>query len=145
MGQLTFPPSSKVYLDTAPVIYSVEKHADYWQLLISLWQSLKAGEIEIVTSKLTLLETLVQPIKQNNQTLTAAYETLLTRTEIELFPITLGVLREAADLRHAENLKTPDAIHAATAAAANCQYLLTNDTTFRRIHNFNVIVLSDLI
>ena len=82
MGRLTFPLSAKVYLDTSPVIYSVEKHADYWRILISLWQSLKSGEIEVVTSELTLLETLVQPIRQNNQILISAYETLLTKTEI---------------------------------------------------------------
>jgi len=92
-----------------------------------------------------LLETLVQPIRQNNQILIAAYETLLTRTEIELFPITLDVLRESAKLRAAENLKTPDAIHAATAKAANCNYLLTNDAAFNRLQNLKIIVLSDLL
>jgi predicted nucleic acid-binding protein len=73
LGQLTFPLFAKVYLDTSPIIYSVEKHADYWQLLTKLWQSLKQGEIEVYTGELTLLETLVQPIKQNNQTLISAY------------------------------------------------------------------------
>ena len=145
MGQLTFPPSSKVYLDTAPIIYSVEKHADYWQILISLWQSLKFGEIKVVTSELTLLETLVQPIRQNNQNLVSAYESLLTKTEIELYPVTLDILRESANLRAAENLKTPDAIHAATAAATNCQYLLTNDAAFKRVQNLNIVILSDLL
>ena len=60
MGQLTFPLYAKVYLDTSPIIYSVEKHADYWQLLTSLWQSLKANELEVYTSELTLLEIPVQ-------------------------------------------------------------------------------------
>jgi hypothetical protein len=67
LGQLSFPLAARIYLDTSPVIYSVEKHADYWQILVSLWQSLKSGKIEVVTSELTLLETLVQPIRQNNQ------------------------------------------------------------------------------
>jgi len=145
LGQLTFPPSSKVYLDTSPVIYSVEKHADYWRILISLWQSLKSGEIEVVTSELTLLETLVQPIRQNNQILISAYESLLTKTEIELYPITLDILRKSANLRAAENLKTPDAIHAATATTTNCHYLLTNDPAFKRVQNLDVVVLSDLL
>ena len=127
------------------MIYSVEKHADYWRILISLWQSLKSGEIEVVTSELTLLETLVQPIRQNNQILISAYETVLTKTEIELFPITLDILRESANLRAAENLKTPDAIHATTATASNCQYLLTNDAAFKRVQNLDVVVLSDLL
>ena len=89
MGQLSFPPLAKVYLDTAPIIYSVEKHADYWQMLISLWLSLKANEIEVFTSELTLLETLVQPIKQNNQSLISAYESLLTKTDVKLEPVSL--------------------------------------------------------
>ena len=145
MGQLAFPLQSKVYLDTSPVIYSVEKHADYWQILTSLWQSLKKNEIEVFTSELTLLETLVQPIKQNNQTLISAYETLLTNTDIRLLPISLNILRESANLRAGQNFKTPDAIHAATAFSANCDYFITNDNGFKRLSNINVIILSDLI
>ncbi len=145
MGQLSFPLNAKVYLDTAPIIYSVEKHSDYWQILISLWQSLKDKEIEIFTSELTLLETLVQPIKQNNQTLISAYESLLTATEINLVPINLDILRESANLRATENLKTPNAVHASTAYSANCSYFVTNDTGFKRLSNIRVIILDDLI
>jgi predicted nucleic acid-binding protein len=145
LGQLTFPLFAKVYLDTSPIIYSVEKHADYWQLLTPLWQSLKANEIEVYTGELTLLETLVQPIKQNNQTLISAYESLLTTTEINLLPISLDILRESANFRATQNLKTPDAIHAATAFSANCEYLITNDDGFKRVSNINVIILKDLI
>ena len=145
MGQLSFPLNAKVYLDTSPIIYSVEKHTDYWQLLTSLWQSLKNNEIEVYTSELTLLETLVQPIKQNNQTLISTYETLLTNTDIQLLPINRDILRESANLRATKNLKTPDAIHTATAFSANCEYLITNDNSFKRLSNINIIILSDLI
>ena len=60
MGRLDFLRGTRVYFDTAPIIYSVEKHDEYWFLLLPLWQFLKSGEIEIVTSELTLLETLVR-------------------------------------------------------------------------------------
>lgn len=145
MGQLNFPPLAKVYLDTATIIYSVEKHTDYWQILIPLWQSLKAEEIEVFTSELTLLETLVQPIKQNNQTLISAYESLLTATDINLLPINLDILRESANLRAMQHLKTPDAIHASTAFSANCSYFITNDNGLKRLSNINVVILGDLI
>jgi predicted nucleic acid-binding protein len=92
-----------------------------------------------------LLETLVQPIKQNNQTLISTYETLLTSTDIQLLPINRDILRESANLRATENLKTPDAIHTATAFSANCEYLITNDNGFKRLLNINVIILSELI
>ncbi len=145
MGQLAFPVYSKVYLDTSPIIFSVEHHIDYWQLMIPLWQSLKANEIEVFTSELTLLETLVQPIKLNNQSLISAYQSLLTQTDIRLLPITLDVLIKSAEMRANQNFKTPDAIHASTAISANCDYLITNDNGFKRLSNINIIVLADLI
>ena len=145
MGQLSFPVMSKVYLDTAPFIYSIEKHADYWQILTSLWQSLKSREIEVFTSELTLLETLVQPVKQNNQQLISAYETLLTKTDINLLPISLDILRESANLRATKNLKTPDVIHASSAFSVNATHFVTNDAGFKRLSNINVIILSEII
>ncbi len=145
MGQLVFPLNAKVYLDTSPIIYSVEKHTDYWQLLAPFWQSLKVGEFEVHTSELTLLETLVQPIKQNNQILISAYENLLTQTDIRLLPISLDVLRKSATLRANQNFKTPDAIHASTAISMNCEYFVTNDEGFKRLSDIKVIILNDLI
>lgn len=144
MGQLSIPSGSSVYIDTAPVIYSVEKHKDYWDLLIPLWQSAKKGEIELFTSGLTLLEVLVQPLRQENTGLVSAYENLLTNTEIIVQSITTDVLRSAARLRASDNFKTPDAIHAATALASGCTHFVTNDPTFTRLSSVNVIILRDL-
>jgi hypothetical protein len=61
-----------VYVDTASVIYSVEKHADYWALLRPLWEASKAGQIEVVSSELILLETLVGPLKHNDADMVTA-------------------------------------------------------------------------
>ena len=97
MGQLTFPPSARVYLDTAPFIYSVEKHSDYWPVLNELWRSVRTGNITVVTSELTLLEVLVQPLRQDNKSLVSAYEKLLNETEIDLVAITTDILRSAAN------------------------------------------------
>ena len=145
MGELSFPSGSRIYLDTAPIIYSVEKIAVYWPFLRTLWQTAKSKEVEIVTSELTLLETLVQPIREDHQNLIAAYETLLTKTDIGLYPITLEILRASAKLRATHNFKTPDAIHSATALTSNCNYLIANDAGFRRLANIDVIILSDLL
>ena len=49
--------------------------------------------------KLTLLEVLVQPLRQDNQSLVSAYEKLLTNTEIRLVAVTTDILRSAATLR----------------------------------------------
>lgn len=146
MGQVTLPATgSSVYLDAAPVIYSVERHADFWALMFPVWAAAKRGECEIVTSELTLLETLVMPMKRGATNLIAAYETLLTGTDVRLLPVTSAILREAARLRATTNLKTPDAIHAASAAAAGCALVVTNDGDLRRVKALNVTVLKDLV
>jgi hypothetical protein len=62
MGTLNIPASSLVYVDTSPVIYSVEKFPEYVPLLAPLWLKLQAGEIQIVSSELILMETLVGSI-----------------------------------------------------------------------------------
>ena len=145
MGELRFPPSSRIYLDTAPIIYSVERIPNYWPLMHTLWQTAAADSIQIFTSELALLETLVMPIRQNSQTLITTYETLLTKTDITLCPITTDILRASAALRATQNFKTPDAIHSATALAANCDYIVANDAGFRRLANIGVVILSDLL
>jgi hypothetical protein len=69
VGQLIIPDGAIVYLDTAPIIYSIERHADYWQLLTLLWQKLQAGSIQLISSELLILECLVMPLKNNDRSL----------------------------------------------------------------------------
>lgn len=145
MGRLTFPPSSRIYIDTAPLIYTTERHEDYASILEPLWESAKLGEIEVVTSDLTLLEVLVLPIRDKDDELIETYEQILNNAQIVLLGISTPIIREAARLRALQNFKTPDAIHAATALLSNCDYLVSNDTGFRRLAGIDVTILSDLV
>ncbi len=76
MGSLTIPSSGLVYLDTNPIIYSVEKHPVYWPLLQPFWQAAKGKTSEIVSSDLALMETLIGPLKSGDAALATAYEQL---------------------------------------------------------------------
>lgn len=145
MGTLTLPKSGAVYLDANPIIYTVERHADYEPLLLPLWTEVENDTILAVTSQLTLLETLVKPLRDGNTSLAKDYETLLTSTKIKLEPITLSILQAAAHLRATTNLKTPDSIHAATALQAGCLLLITNDTDYKKFGSLSVAFLKDLL
>ena len=120
MGSLMVPSSGLVYFDTNAVIYSVEKNPVYWLILEPLWQAAKARTVDIVSSDLTLMETLVGPLKSNDTALANAYEQLFQQAQTRLLPLTQIVLREAARLRATTKLKTPDALHLATAQLAGC-------------------------
>jgi predicted nucleic acid-binding protein len=145
MGTLNFQRSSLVYVDAQIVIYSIEKFPNYFPTLEPIWLDLKAGEIKLVTSELTLLETLVMPLRQADMTLVQTYEQLLLGADIQLIPISQKILRDAATLRATVNLKTPDAIHATTALSANCAFFLTNDRAFRNVPNLPTVILDDVI
>jgi predicted nucleic acid-binding protein len=145
MGALTLPASGLVYIDTMTVIYTVERYPAYWPLLEPMWQTAQTGAIEIVSSELTLLETLVGPLKSGNPVLEKAFEQALLGTEMRLLPITQAILREAARLRATTKLQTPDALHAATAKAAGCGLFVTNDVAFRGVTSLQSVILDDLL
>jgi predicted nucleic acid-binding protein len=145
VGTLSVPTAGLVYLDANPVIYSVEKHPDFGPLLQPVWLAAKAKAVEIVSSELVLLETLVGPLKAGDKALASAYELLFVQPQTRLLPITQPVLREAARLRAATKLKTPDAIHVATALLAGCSLFVTNDGGLRGVPGLSVTILSDLL
>jgi predicted nucleic acid-binding protein len=145
VGALTLPSAGLVYLDTNPVIYSVEKHPAYWPLLQPLWQAAKGKTIEIVSSDLVLMEALVGPLKSGNAALLNAYEQLFQQAQTRLLPITHPILREAARLRATTKLKTPDALHAATSLQAGCALFVSNDIGFRGVANLPLVILDDLL
>ena len=145
MGRLDFAGGTRLYLDTAPIIYAIEEHEVYWLHLQPIWTAFTAGEVQIVTSEISLLETLVHPIRNNDSALAASYDELLTGSEVLLIPISTEILRAAAELRANHNLKTPDAIHAATAITSGCHHLIANDNGFSRLTSIDVVILDDLI
>ena len=145
MGSLTLPLAGPVYADAQVFIYSVEKHPVYAAIVRPLWEAVSRGEIDVVTSELTLMETLVGPLKRGDAALAEDYERFLASPGIRLAPLTAPILRAAAGLRATmTSLRTPDALHAATANAAGCSLLITNDNGFRRLSNPVIIFLDDL-
>lgn len=146
MGSLVLPASGAVYVDANAVIYSVERIAPYDALLQPLWRPTGQTAFRIITSDLTLLEVLVRPLKTGNKRLEAGFRRLLQRSSnVQLVVITHSILERAAALRAATNLKTPDAIHAATALEHGAAMLITNDPAFRHVPGLSVTLLDDLL
>src|SRR5579885_1135084 len=146
MGSLVLPASGSVYLDANDFIYSIERIDPYRSLLDTLWQTVSTGQITVVTSELTLLEVLVKPLKVGDATTATLFRTVLQHTpDVRMLPITQPMLEAALKLRATPSLRTPDAIHVATALLHGCALIVTNDSSFRRIPNLPVAVLRELI
>ena len=146
MGALELPASGNIYLDTNCFIYSVERIDPYRTILDALWQAVSVGQIKVVTSELTLLEVLVKPLKARDFTTAGIFRTVLRHSpDVQMLSITQAILEEAATLRATIGIKTPDALHAATALLSGCTLLITNDNTFRQITGLSVTLLSEIV
>jgi predicted nucleic acid-binding protein len=140
------PASGNVYLDANGFIYSIERIDPYRSVLDTLWQTISTRQITVVTSELTLLEVLVKPLKVGDATTATLFRTVLQHIpEVRMLPITQPILEEAAKLRATLGLRTPDAIHVATALVHSCALMVTNDRAFRRIPDLPLAVLNELV
>jgi predicted nucleic acid-binding protein len=145
MGQIVLPASGPVYVDTSVVIYFVEKIEPYRTASLPLWDALDAGDLQVLTSDLTLLEVLVKPLRDGNKSLTDLFRKLLLGTSgLTCVTISRPLLQTAAGLRATHNLRTPDAIHAASSLEGSCTMFVTNDTGFRRVPGLKVEILAEI-
>ncbi len=145
MGTITLPSSGSIYLDTSAVIYSVERNEPYLTLLAPAWQQAEAGHFVLVCSELVVSEALVRPFRVGNADLERAFRAVFAAPEVQLVATTRQIWEDTARLRAETGLKTPDALHAATALRAGCALFITNDTDYRRVDDLPVVVLDDLL
>jgi len=113
-----------IYLDSCMIIYLVEHHpifADQIKRKLVLLDK----EAKLVISPLVRLEVLVKPRREENHALLFRYEQFLTALQSLLMPA--EVYEIALSLRVEYNLKTPDALHLATAQFHHCSQFWTND------------------
>ncbi len=140
MGKVSIELGQRVYIDTNIVIYAIEGLANYAAQIQPLLQAMKAAEVLVVTSELTLAETLVGPIKTNNLRIQQTYRSFLVTTVIlEVVPVSRRILEDAAQLRATSKLKLPDAIH-----QYQCDSFLTNDVVFKSLNLPQVKMLADV-
>lgn len=144
MGPLSPPATGAVYFDANAFIYGVEKIEPYASVLTSFWSSANSGRIEIVSSELSLLETLVKPLRERDSVAEQTYRALYFESvEVRLIPISVGILERAAQIRAETGLRTPDAIHVATALDVGAALFVTNDPAVTRVTALRFGLLSD--
>jgi len=145
VGPLNLPLAGLVYIDASSLIYSVERVEPYRTLLEPMWQEAQDGNLTIVSSPVLVIEALVKPLREGNEEIEMQYRELFSSNAVRLLDASYQVFEDAARLRASTGLKTPDALHAATALRAGCALFITNDTDFRRVEGLPVVVLSDLL
>jgi predicted nucleic acid-binding protein len=137
-------PEGPVAIDTAIVIYFAERNERYIGAVRPLFEAADRGEVELVTSGVTLLEVLVVPYRAGDAALARRYEGLLTRSRgLTLVDLDRPIVRGAAQLRATHRLRTADALQMAAGLARRCGSFLTNDRKLPSLPNLPVFQLRE--
>jgi predicted nucleic acid-binding protein len=141
--RLTAP--TRIFLDTAPIIYFVEAHPIYLPVVESVFRRLDEGSLLAMTSPVTLAECLIHPIRKGNLVLADGFIDLVSGGPgTVLVSINGSHARTAAELRATHNLTLTDAFQLAIAIGTGCDIFLTNDVTLKRVSGANVVTVDDL-
>jgi predicted nucleic acid-binding protein len=136
---------NRIFLDTAPVIYYVEKNRNYLQKVRVVFERLDDGSLTGVASPVTLSECLVLPFRLEKPDVAQAFIQMLSNNSSTTFVVIEDQIAcQAADLRARYNLTLSDAFQAAAAIASDCDAFLTNDDALKRVTELNVIVLDEV-
>lgn len=134
-----------VGLDSAPLIYFIERHPMRAVKLRPFFAAVQRREVRAVTSLVTLLEVLVHPLRREREDLASEYRDILLRSaNLTTVPVTEEIVEEAARLRALHNLRTPDAIQLATALRAGASWFLTNDMDLPNVKGIQLLTVDQL-
>lgn len=135
----------KIAIDTMIFIYAFEEHPAHASFLRSFFSALEKGEMESVTSSVTITECLTQPYRVKDFGLAAQYMAVFRNfPHLSVVPVTDDIAERAAFLRASQNLKTPDALQLATALLSGSNFFLTNDQSLSSIQNIPILILDRL-
>jgi predicted nucleic acid-binding protein len=133
---------ARVYLDACSIIYLIEAVEPFHSQVIAELEPLRnKSESRIVTSRLSMLECRVQPVKNADEPLLAAYDAFFSAERLIVVEIDARVIDSATRLRAAYGFRTPDAIHLAMAIEEKTDTFLTGDSSIKRCREVNVKLL----
>ena len=146
MGWIEELRGKTVGMDTAPLICFIEENPAYIEIVDPFFEAVERNEFTVVTSIVTLLEVLVHPVRAGDTKLAQRYRDLLFHSKgLTTISLTQEIAEEAARLRGTyRKIRTPDAIHIATAINANASFFLTNDMSLPSLSNLKILQLDEL-
>ncbi len=130
-----------IYADANVVIRLMEGDAAACAPLDARLLPLRGTGRFLLTSRLTRLECRVKPLRAGDAALLALYDAFFAAAEVEILELVPAVVEKATELRAALNVKTPDALHLASAIVARATAFLTGDRDLTRCREIPVEVL----
>ena len=139
---------NKVFLDTAPLIYFIEKDSNNPQYFDNMKQFFEEGyreNKEFLTSVITMAEYFVFPYRNQKMSYIDSFHRLVDTLDMEITEVDQEIAKKAAQIRaQYKNFKAMDALQLATACVTGCDLFLTNDKQLKQFAEIKCVTVDDL-
>ncbi len=139
---------NKVFLDTAPFIYFIEKDSNNPQYFNNMKQFFEEGyreNKEFLTSVITMAEYFVFPYRNQKMSYIDNFHRLVDTLDMEIAEVDQEIAKKAAQIRaQYKNFKAMDALQLATACVTGCDLFLTNDKQLKQFAEIKCVTVDDL-
>ena len=134
-----------IFLDACAIIYNIEaKEPFHWKVQGILSKIINENqEVCITVSRLSIIECLVQPLRQQQTFIIEQYRSFFASQDLQIIELTAELMEKALWLRVNYNLRTPNALQAASALklAPMGMTFLTGDKAFKKVPDLNTVIL----
>ena len=138
----------KVFVDTAPFIYFIEKDDNNPQYYEKVKKFLKDGydnDKKFVSSVITIEEYFVFPYRNQEYSLIDMFNRLVETTNMDIVEINQEIAKKAAQIRaDYKGFKAMDALQLAVACLSECDLFLTNDKQLKQFKEIECVTVEEL-
>lgn len=131
------PEHALLLVDSAPIIYILERHRRLASVFRPLFEAHAAGRLRFAVTTITITEVLAGPLQIGDEALARRYRAVLESWQV--VALDAGIAESAARLRASLRLKLADAVQVASALAINADALLTHDRDLSRVRALRVL------
>lgn len=139
---------NRVFLDTAPFIYFIEKDSNNPQYFDNMKQFFEEGyreNKEFLTSVITMAEYFVFPYLNQKMSYIDNFHRLVDTLDMEIAEVDQEIAKKAAQIRaQYKSFKAMDALQLATACVTGCDLFLTNDKQLKQFAEIKCVTVDDL-
>lgn len=137
------------FLDASAVIYAVEGSPEWSEALkqqlrqLAMADQPSAGGLQLAISRLSWLECRVGPLRRRDAEALARFDAFFLHPDLEWVELSPAVVERATLLRAELNLRTPDALQAASCLQLGADaVMVTGDAGFQRVPTLRLALVN---
>lgn len=137
------------FLDACAVIYAVEGSPEWSEALkqqlrqLAMADQASAGGLQLAISRLSWLECRVGPLRRRDAEALARFDAFFLHPDLEWVELSPAVVERATLLRAELNLRTPDALQAASCLQLGADaVMVTGDAGFQRVPTLRLALVN---